>query len=41
MYLLDTNTCIHFLNGTSVPVKARLEQRSPAEIAVCSIKGIH
>jgi predicted nucleic acid-binding protein len=25
LYLLDTNVCIRFLNGTSTPVKQRLE----------------
>lgn len=37
MYLLDTNTCIHFMNGTSQAVKRRFQQCSPSEIAVCSV----
>lgn len=37
MYLLDTNTCIHFMNGTSQAIKHHFQQRSPSEIAVCSV----
>lgn len=37
MYLLDTNTCIHFMNGTSLAVKQHFQQCSPGEIAVCSV----
>lgn len=37
MFLLDTNTCIHFMNGTSQAVKYHFQQSSPSEIAVCSI----
>ena len=29
MYLLDTSTCIHFLNGTSILVEAQLRAHSP------------
>lgn len=37
MYLLDTNVCIQFLNGTSEAIKNRLQQQTPTEIALCSV----
>jgi tRNA(fMet)-specific endonuclease VapC len=37
MYLLDTNVCIRFLNGSSQSVLKQFQSRSPSEIAVCSI----
>lgn len=37
MFLLDTNTCIHFMNGTSPAIKAYFQQNSPADIAICSV----
>ena len=37
MYLLDTNVCIQFLNGTSVKIKSRLQNTSPHNISLCSI----
>ena len=37
MYLLDTNVCIQFLNGTSENIKTNLQQHTPAEISLCSI----
>jgi tRNA(fMet)-specific endonuclease VapC len=37
MYLLDTNTCIRYLNGRSPGVVSRLRSLPPAEIAVCSV----
>jgi len=37
MYLLDTNACIQFLNGTSEKIKKNLQQRSPSEITLCSV----
>jgi tRNA(fMet)-specific endonuclease VapC len=37
MYLLDTNVCINFLNGSSKPVVQHFRSRYPSEIAVCSI----
>ena len=37
MYLLDTNTCIQFMNGTSLAVKQQIQKHSPSEIAVCSV----
>ena len=36
-YLLDTNTCIKYLNGRSPSVKARLATCNDAEIATCSV----
>ena len=35
--LLDTNTCIRYLNGQSVSVKTRLEQLSPDDVKLCSV----
>jgi tRNA(fMet)-specific endonuclease VapC len=37
IYLLDTNTCIGYLNGTAVGVLRQLQTLSPQEIAVCSV----
>jgi len=37
VYLLDTNVCINFLNGSSASVEQHFRSRSPSEIAVCSI----
>lgn len=37
MYLLDTNTCIHFLNGSSIKVRQQLQDQTPSEIALCSV----
>jgi len=36
-YLLDTNTCIEYLNGRSRRVVERLQSRMPEEIVVCSV----
>ena len=36
-YLLDTNTCIRYLNGTSENVRLNLESRQPEEIMLCSV----
>jgi tRNA(fMet)-specific endonuclease VapC len=36
-YLLDTNVCIRYLNGQSQAIMHRLQQESPAEVAVCSV----
>lgn len=36
-YLLDTNTCIQYLNGRSPNIKQRLEKTLAKEIVVCSI----
>lgn len=37
MYLLDTNTCIHFLNGTSPAIRDRMQGMAPTEIVLCSM----
>jgi tRNA(fMet)-specific endonuclease VapC len=37
MYLLDTNTCIRYLNGTSESVKEQIESKGPGDICVCSV----
>ena len=37
MYLLDTNVCINFLNGSSRTVEQHFRSHSPSEITVCSI----
>ena len=37
MNLLDTNTCIHFLNGSNQAVADQIRSRPPSEIALCSI----
>ena len=36
-YLLDTNTCINFLNGRSENIKKKLEITDPANILICSV----
>jgi tRNA(fMet)-specific endonuclease VapC len=36
-YLLDTNTCIQYLNGRSPKVKQRLERTPAQEIVICSV----
>ena len=33
-YLLDTNTCIKYLNGTSENIKRKLESNQPQDIVV-------
>ncbi len=37
MYLLDTNTCIQFLNGRSLHVANRLRAHSPSQLKLCSV----
>lgn len=37
IYLLDTNTCIAYLNGTAPNVEARLRATSPDDITLCSV----
>jgi tRNA(fMet)-specific endonuclease VapC len=37
MFLLDTNTCIRVLNGSSTTVVARLQSTSPAEVRLCAV----
>lgn len=36
-YLLDTNTCIRYLNGRSLGIMRRLATLSPNDICVCSV----
>ena len=36
-YLLDTNTCIRYLNRRSESIIRRLEALSPDDVAVCSV----
>ena len=36
-YLLDTNTCIHYLNHLDSPVRHRLEHVLPSEVVLCSM----
>jgi len=36
-YLLDTNTCIKYLNGKSENVRQRLEALQPQDIVLCSV----
>ena len=37
MFLLDTNTCIRILNGSSTTVVARLQATSPTDVRLCSV----
>ncbi len=37
IYLLDTNTCIRYLNGRSQGILQRIQQVNPDDIALCSI----
>jgi tRNA(fMet)-specific endonuclease VapC len=37
IYLLDTNTCIKYLNGTSEAIRSNMENKPPENIAVCSV----
>jgi tRNA(fMet)-specific endonuclease VapC len=37
MYILDTNSCIRVLNGSSPQLIARLHDHDPAEIRLCSV----
>jgi len=36
-YLLDTNTCIKYLNGTSESIKSEFHEHSFNEIYLCSV----
>jgi len=36
-YLLDTNACIEFLNGTSPSLIETMHAHSPSELALCSV----
>ena len=37
MYLLDTNTCIGYLNGTATQVLLKMRATPAQEINVCSV----
>jgi len=37
IYVLDTNTCIRFLNGQSEVIRRRIESLRPENLAVCSV----
>lgn len=37
MYLLDTNTCIQFINGTSLAVKDNFKKHAAGDIVLCSV----
>jgi hypothetical protein len=37
IHLLDTNTCIRYLNGQSESIRRQLESRLPREIVLCSV----
>lgn len=36
-YLLDANTCIRYLNGTSESIRSRIEALNPEEVVLCSV----
>lgn len=36
-YLLDTNTCIGYLNGRNQNISQNLSERSPTEIRLCDV----
>ena len=36
-YLLDTNTCIRYLNGRSPQIKKRLEALKPDDVWLCAV----
>ena len=36
-YMLDTNACIQYLNGTSTHLRRKLESSQPEEIFLCAI----
>lgn len=36
-YLLDTNTCIRYLNGQSERIRHHIESKNPQDILVCSV----
>jgi len=36
-YLLDTNTCIKFLNGQSDSIRRRFESIAASELSLCSV----
>ncbi len=36
-YLLDTNTCIRYINGRSPAIQKRLSSLEKTDVAVCSV----
>ena len=36
-YLLDTNACIQYLNGTSASLRHKLESSQPEDIFLCAV----
>ncbi len=36
-YILDTNTCIRYLNGTSESIRRQVEKNHQENIAICSV----
>jgi len=37
IYLLDTNTCIRYINRYSAPIISRLQSLSPDDVAICDV----
>jgi len=37
IYLLDTNTCIRYLNGSLLSIRDRIEKNNPNDISICSV----
>jgi len=37
IYLLDTNTCIHYINRYSTSIINRLQSLSPDDVAICDV----
>jgi tRNA(fMet)-specific endonuclease VapC len=37
IYLLDTNTCIKYLNGSLLSIRDRIEKNNPNDISICSV----
>ncbi len=37
MFLLDTNVCIHLLNGCHTQIQDKFRNASPSQIALCSV----
>ena len=35
--MLDTNACIRYLNGRSLPLKHRMDSTAAADLVVCSV----
>jgi len=37
IYLLDTNTCIKYLNASSLLIREKIEKINPNDISICSV----